>query len=214
MKRVFLCIITTLCISTLFAANYEELLKKEPFSLKSIKTCSYNPNWKMFVYNLFNSDLSNPIVRGCRGTVLDVENNDAKVVSAPYVKFFNFNDPMGKDIEDSINWNNAQIQEKCDGILVRTAKVGEKLYFFTNGSFELNAPFEDSLVYDEPETHGATTYGDLLSYALKKEDASTEIHFNRESGEFYITGGWSENIPEGSTLMLELTSPRNKIICE
>ena len=27
--------------------NYEELLKKEPFSLKSIKTCSYNPNWKI-----------------------------------------------------------------------------------------------------------------------------------------------------------------------
>ena len=109
--------------------NYEELLKKEPFNLKTIKTCSYNPNWKMFVYNLFDSDLSNPVVRGCRGTVLEIANNDVKVISAPYTKFFNFNDLMGKDIEDSINWNNAQIQMKCvsGDTIVQTENVFKQI---------------------------------------------------------------------------------------
>lgn len=32
--------------------NWEELLKKEPYNLKSIKHCFYHPEWTMFVYNL------------------------------------------------------------------------------------------------------------------------------------------------------------------
>ena len=103
------------------------------------------------------------------------------------------------------------IKHNCDGILVKTAKIGKELFFFTNGSFELNAPFEDSLVYDEPETRGATTYGDLLEYALK--DYCT-VNFDRQTGRFIATDGFVDSIPEYSTLMLELTSPRNKIICE
>ena len=134
------------------------------------------------------------------------------------VKSYYEYESIGKDIEDSINWDNAQIQEKIDGIIQKTACVKinneKRLYFFTNGSFDLNAPFEDSMVFDEPATRGAEMYGDLLEYALKKTDNSINIHFNRDSGEFYATGGWTELIPLGSTLMLELTSPRNRIICE
>ena len=139
--------------------NWEELLKKDPYNLKSVKWCMWKPNWCMFVYNLFNSELTNDVVRGCRGTVLEINGKDVKVISAPYTKFFGYNDPNGKDIEDSINWNNAQIQEKVDGLIIKTASVNwkldngdieKRLYFFTNGSFDLNDPFEDSLVYDEP----------------------------------------------------------------
>lgn len=202
--------------------NWEELLKKNPYNLKSVKWCMWKPNWCMFVYNLFNSELTNDVVRGCRGTVLEINGKDVKVISAPYTKFFGYNDPNGKDIEDSINWKNAQIQEKCDGILVKTASVNweldngdieKRLYFFTNGSFDLNAPFEDSLVYDEPATRGADTYGDLLKYALSKV-IKDQIVYNKEVGFFYCVGEFANSIPVGSTLMLELTSPRNRIICE
>jgi len=103
------------------------------------------------------------------------------------------------------------IKHNCDGILCKTAKVGNELYFFTNGSFTLNAPFEDSLVFDEPKTRGATTYGDLLKAALGN---SCNVNFDVETGKFTATGGFVDSIPAGSTLMLELTSPRNKIICE
>ena len=202
--------------------NWEELLKKDPYNLKSVKWCMWKPNWCMFVYNLFNSELTNDVVRGCRGTVLEINGKDVKVISAPYTKFFNYGQIEGKDIEDSINWNNAQIQEKVDGLIVKTASVNweldngdieKRIYFFTNGSFDLNAPFEDSLVYDEPETRGADTYGDLLKYALSNV-IKDQIVYNKEAGFFYCVGEFANSIPVGATLMFELTSPRNRIICE
>lgn len=198
--------------------DWEKLLKEKPYNLKSIKNCFWHQDWYMFVYNLFDSELTNPVVRNCRGAVLSIVGKDVKPISVPYTKFFGWGDPSGKDMEDAINWANAKFQLKVDGIILKTACVeqnGEKrLYFFTNGSFDLNAPFEDSMVFDEPESRGAEFYGDLLEVALKKLDNSVEIHFDRELGYFYITGGWSEEIPFGSTLMFELVSPRNRIICE
>ena len=114
------------------------------------------------------------------------------------------------------------VKHNCDGILIKTASVNwelgncdteKRLYFFTNGSFDLNAPFEDSLVYDEPETRGADTYGDLLKYALSKV-IKDQIVYNKEAGFFYCKGEFANSIPVGSTLMFELTSPRNRIICD
>ena len=40
----------------------EKLLKK-PYSLKNIVDVPYNDHWKMFNYNLFESDLSNSVVK-------------------------------------------------------------------------------------------------------------------------------------------------------
>ena len=107
-------------------------------------------------------------------------------------------------------------------MIIKTASVNwkldngdieKRLYFFTNGSFDLNAPFEDSLVYDEPETRGADTYGDLLKYALSNV-IKDQIVYNKEAGFFYCVGEFANSIPVGATLMFELTSPRNRIICE
>ena len=145
--------------------------------------------------------------------------NGVKPISVPYTKFFNYEQEEGKDIVELINWSKAKISIKIDGMLLKTACIeenGEKrLYFFTNGSFNLNPPFySDSLVYDEVETRGMQTYGDLLSYSLKKVDDKIKIYYNREIGSFYIVDGWVNKIPIGSTLMFELVSPRNKIVCQ
>jgi hypothetical protein len=172
----------------------------------------------MFNYNLCTSDLQNDIVRACRGTVLLINENEIKPISVPYTKFFNYGSEGGKDIEALIDWSKSIISIKIDGMLIKTACIeenGEKrLYFFTNHSFNLNVPFSDSNVYDESETRGMQTFGDLLSYALKKEDDKIKINFSKDVGSFYITNGWADKIPIGSTLMFELVSPRNKIICE
>ena len=107
------------------------------------------------------------------------------------------------------------IQTNIHGIndILDNGNIEKRLYFFTNGSFDLNAPFEDSLVYDEPATRGADTYGDLLKYALSKV-IKDQIVYNKEAGFFYCVGEFADSIPVGATLMLELTSPRNRIICE
>ena len=70
--------------------NWKELLKKEPYNLKTVKECSWHKGWYMFVYNLFDSDLKNDVVRACRGVVLKINGKDVKVISAPYTKFFNY----------------------------------------------------------------------------------------------------------------------------
>ena len=200
--------------------NFQEILMQNPYSLKSIKNCPYNPSWYMFNYNLLTSDLKNDVVRACRGTVLSIskENNEVKPISAPYTKFFNYGTDEGNDIDKIINWKKAQISLKIDGILIKTACVEENkekhLYFFTNGSFNLNAPFYDTNLFDEADTRGMQSFGDLLRYALNKVDDTIKINFDKKNGSFYITGGWSDKIPLGSTLMFELVSPRNKIVCK
>ena len=198
--------------------NFKDILLKKPYNLKNIRNCFWHQNWYMFNYNLCSSDLKNDIVRACRGIVLSIDDEGVKPISVPYTKFFNYGNEEGKDIENLINWSKAKISMKIDGMLLKTACIeenGEKhLYFFTNGSFNLNVPFLPSNVYDEEETRGMQTYGDLLSYALKKVDDKIKIFFNKEFGSFYITNGWVDKIPLGSTLMFELVSPRNKIICE
>ena len=173
----------------------------------------------MFVYQISRSLLTDPVVRNCRGVALEINGTNVKPISVPYTKFFNYGQTEGADIDVAINWKNAKFQMKVDGILVKTAcidepGVGRRLYFFTNGSFDLNVPINDPQLIDEPETKGAELYGDLLEVALKKIGGNATIHFNRDNGCFYLTGGWTENVELGSTLIFELISPRNKIICE
>ena len=150
--------------------NFQDILMKKPYNLKSIKNCIYHPSWFMFNYNLLTSDLKNDIVRACRGTVLSIENNEVKPVSIPYTKFFNYGTEEGKDIDKIINWSKAQISLKIDGILLKTACIeenGEKhLYFFTNGSFNLNAPFYDTNLFDEAGTRGMQSFGDLFGLII------------------------------------------------
>ena len=198
--------------------DFQDILLKSPYNLKNVKNCEWHKNWYMFNYSLSSSDLKNDIVRACRGIVLSIDNNGIKPVSVPYTKFFNYDEEDGKDIDKMINWSKAKVSLKIDGSLLKTACVeenGEKrLYFFTNGSFNLNSPISDSNDCNEKEIKGMKTYGELLSYALKKVDDKISIFYDKEIGSFYIKGGWSDKIPIGSTLMFELVSPKIKIICE
>ena len=151
--------------------NFKDILLKPPYNLKRITNCSWHKNWYMFNYNLFSSDLTIDVVRACRGIVLSIDENGVNPVSVPYTKFFNYGQESGKNIEELINWKNAQISLKIDGMLIKTACIeenGEKrLYFFTNGSFNLNPPFFSDLNgYDEQETRGMQTYGDLFGLII------------------------------------------------
>ena len=70
----------------------ETKLKKASYNLTPVNECMCHPNCYMFVYNLFSSELTNDVVRGCRGTVLEINEKDVKVISAPYTKFFNYSE--------------------------------------------------------------------------------------------------------------------------
>ena len=193
--------------------NWQELLKQKPYSLKAIKQCPWNSNWYMLVYNLFESELINPIVKACRGSVIDISDpKDVKLICAPYLKFCNLGEFPDEDAK--IDWPSTKVLEKIDGILIKACKHNGKFHWFTNGSFELNAPLmESSNVYVEKETDDCETFCDLLVYALNKT-GNLNIEISEEGSRLLTSGGWNDLFPEGCTLCMELVSPKNKIICD
>ena len=166
--------------------NWKEALLEEPFNLKSIEESPTHPNYWMFVYNLYNSDFTNPMLKACRGTVLEiVDNKVVGVVCHAMDKFFNYGDPNC----DKIDWNTVEIIDKKDGQLIKVSRYKNEVLWFTNGAFGLNTPlsYTDDKIKD---------YETLVKVALGEN----------------IT--WIDRIPEGMTVFMELCSPYNRIVCK
>ena len=188
-------------------SNWQELLKKAPYNLKTVKQFDYNPNWWMLVYNLFESDLDNKIVKECRGTVVEVINGRAKAICAPYTKFFDIQDPHA----DNINWDSKKLkcEMKVDGQLEKFFKYNGKGYWVTNGGASNDTPLDFS-------TDFAPDYKHLLFGAV---EAKTMNLMKVQYDPFFQISSpdkecWINKVPDGWTLMFELTSPMNKIIVE
>lgn len=90
-------------------ANWEELLTKKPYCLKIKKDEDYT----ILSYNQIESDFYNPIVRECRGIIL--ENSTLTPVCVPFYKFGNY----GEGYVPDIDWSSARTQEKVDGSLIK-----------------------------------------------------------------------------------------------
>lgn len=81
-------------------------------SIKAKEHPKYN-NLVLFKYDQIASDFSKNIVQECRGIILDAD-NDWSVVSFPFKKFFNHEEPLAPKLE----WNRARVYEKLDGSLI------------------------------------------------------------------------------------------------
>lgn len=72
-------------------SDWQSVLKQKPYSLKSIRQSAQNPNWYILMYNLFEREsLKYKEVLASRGTVVEVKDGKAKIICAPFYKFFNF----------------------------------------------------------------------------------------------------------------------------
>lgn len=160
--------------------DWKSLLKQSPYNLKSIVDCPWegHENWTMLMYNLFDSDLKNTVVRQCRGTIVDDKGN---VICAPYIKFFNYGDSNCPELKGQIF-----INEKMDGQLVKAFKHNGQMFWVSNGGWDVNALGEEG------------------HFVFKKAEALADTKDEN----------WRERIPEGYTLMFELCSSDNKIICK
>lgn len=76
------------------------------------------PNLVLLKYDQIASDMREPIVRECRGVILDQSSN-WRVISRPFDKFFNY----GEQLAVPIDWEHAHVEEKVDGSLMT-------LYFY------------------------------------------------------------------------------------
>ena len=92
--------------------RWREILKE-----KKIKT---RENGRRCILNYgMGADFSDPLVREARGIIIDTEKAD--VICWPFSKFGNWNEGYA----DNIDWENAVVQEKIDGSII-------KLYFWEN----------------------------------------------------------------------------------
>lgn len=176
--------------------NWQGLLKKKPYNLKAIKPFELHPNWYILVYNLVESDMKNPIVRACRGPVIEVDGDNVKCICQAYDKFFNWNDP--NSAMANIDWASARLYDKVDGSILKMFKYKGVDYWISNGAPGIFTP----LTY---KTDEIKTYQQLLAKALG-------CSYDGDKPEFHCDCEWVKHVPDGWTLMFELTSPQNRII--
>jgi hypothetical protein len=88
-----------------------------------------HPNLVLLKYNQIASPLADPLVRECRGIVLD-EANGWNVVSRSFDKFFNH----GEGPADPIDWSSARVQEKKDGSLCTLYEYAGRWHVATTGT--------------------------------------------------------------------------------
>ena len=164
--------------------NWKELLQEAPYFLDVKEDEGYT----LLKYNQIKSDFSQPIVKECRGIILDSNN---KIVCWPFDKFFNY----GESNADEIDWSSARVQEKIDGSIMKV--------WYDNGSWRLSTNGSINAYKTELNTNELlkincpySTFGDLFDNAINRG----KIPF--------------EDMDKDCTYMFELVSPYNKVVID
>jgi hypothetical protein len=134
--------------------NFKELLSVKPYAIK----ISEDDNFMMFKYSQIESDFNNPIVRECRGIILD--KSDWSIACHPFHKFGNY----GEGYVPDIDWESAIVQEKVDGSLIKLwfNQYTNDWQWSTNGTINaFDASLQDNIL-------GIKSFGDLVLYSLGK----------------------------------------------
>ena len=150
----------------------------------------------LFKYDQKTSDFNIPLVKECRGIILDKDDN-WNVIRYAYNKFFNY----GEQFADDVDWSTSQVQEKIDGSLMTVTfwKRKKTILVSTNGTinaFETpimaqGGSFLDKCPYD--------TFGALFG-AVMNEKCPDWVDTIKRFPDF--------------TFIFELVSPYNKIVVE
>ena len=141
--------------------DWRNLLTSAPYCLKIDEKSINDKDYILFKYDQIDSDLSNDIVKECRGLIFRM--NDWKVVCFPFKKFFNY----GEGQADKINFLTAKVQEKVDGNIIKIWHDDNQWIISTNGKIDA----------DEPTCAIGRTYKDLFIESLKN-------HFNNDENRY------------------------------
>lgn len=103
-----------------------------------------HPNLIQFSYDQIESSKikDNPLVRECRGLVLDNTNNSWRIVARPFDRFFNWGENVDEEIFD---WSEFVAQEKIDGsMMILYNCSGTQWKVSTKGSIDANGTVGDN----------------------------------------------------------------------
>ena len=195
--------------------NWQDLLKKSPYNLKSVKKVPYIENAWMLAYNLFSTDFmcgdkdAVDIMKCCRGSIVVVEDGKAKVICAPFYKFFN----IGEGPAEKLDFSNVEFQMKEDGSIIKAFKYKGVVYLTLNEGLHLNINIGRPLKnLQSTEEMTSKTFFDLVSKSLLQYPGFEIEHKSDVDCTIGVGEKW-ENLKEGETVMFEITSPENMIIC-
>lgn len=154
----------------------------ETYAVKAVRHKTHS-NLVLFKYSQIASDMSLPLVQECRGVILD-ENDDWRVVSRSYDKFFNYEEPNAAEID----WATAVVQEKVDGTLCTVYEYAGERHVATTGT---------------PDASGPVNNGEIIFAALFWETLGLYL------GEDWETPPWQDT---DWCYLFELTTPHNRVI--
>lgn len=163
--------------------NWKKLLVQEPYNLRITEA----EGLIIIKYIMGLSDFNNPIVRECRGIILDESDNS--IVSQRFNKFGNY----GEAYVPEIDWTTARVQEKVDGSLVSLFYWHDCWHVATNGTV-------NAYTCDLPEDiYNLTscpykTFGDLFDEAVRR----CGLDYSKLDTDY--------------TYIFELVSPYNKVV--
>jgi hypothetical protein len=163
-------------------ADWETVLKAEPFFIKT----KWDGDFVLLKYDQIRSDFTLPLVRECRGIILDAA-ADFRPVCVPFFKFGNF----GEAYVPEIDWASAVVQEKIDGSLIKLWNYRGEWHVSSNGEIDArNARLKSLYLKESEETDLYTLFTEAW--------AKTGVEFDALDTRY--------------TYMFELTSPHNRVV--
>ena len=115
------------------------------------------PELYHFSYDQLESPKAHPIVRECRGLILNSADN-WNVVAYPFNRFANFGETWG----DTIDWTDVRVQEKVDGSMI--------ILWFYNGTWNVStkgSPDAGGQCGDFPFTFSELAWKALNQYGIE-----------------------------------------------
>lgn len=166
-------------------ADWKSLLAAPPYSL----ILKEEDGFTLLKYDLLFSDFNQPIVRECRGIILDGGN---RVVCCPFFKFFNY----GESYADHIDWATARVQEKIDGSIMKLWFYGDRWHLSTNGSIDAYRSHLHDVTLQGQSDDPYLYYGQLFDAAVNRKDLDLD------------------ELDKNYTYIFELTSPYAKVVID
>jgi len=162
--------------------DWEDMLADSPFYVKTKREGVF----VLLKYDQIRSDMTIPMVRECRGIILD-ETAQYNPVCVPFFKFGNFGEAYVPDID----WTTARVQEKLDGSLMKLWYYMGKWHISSNGEIDArNAHISSALLTNARKT-------DLYTLFIEA---------------WYKTGKRFEDLNRNFTYLFELTSKHNRVV--
>jgi hypothetical protein len=179
-------------------SDWEALLSQAPYCLNISRDQKFGYNLIMFKYSQQDSDLSNDIVKECRGIILDEDTFEP--ISVPYFKFFNYGEPNAAEVD----WSSAKVLQKIDGSLIKVVKFSShEILVSTNGvidAFKCELNSQIGSPYDN--------FGELFWEAVSNQMVDCGYSLDENDPVEWL----ANKLRPYYTYMFELCSPYNRVI--